>query len=287
MILQQKALEKLRILINEETEYRGGPKLVKFFNDLGFKDSYGQGFPSRWIYTDEKLAIINGTPEIDKCIRLLFSPVNYIGRYAELDKFINEFNQFLAFDKWKVIRNENEINFAAADKIEFKDSTPKAEIKEDDFLKNEFDEISLYSLGLEGVIADILNIRFQEIKKCLNADAPMSVIFLCGSTLEGILLGIALKFPREFNMSIAAPKDKEDKVKTFPNWTLNNLIDVACEVGFLNEDVKKFSHSLRDFRNYIHPYEQMSSNFNPDNHTAKISWHVLKAAIFQIAKKKN
>jgi hypothetical protein len=45
MILSKKALEKLRDLINEETEYRSGPKLVQFFNKLGFTDSYGQGFP--------------------------------------------------------------------------------------------------------------------------------------------------------------------------------------------------------------------------------------------------
>ncbi len=50
--------------------------------------------------------------------------------------------------------------------------------------------------------------------------------------------------------------------------------------------VKKFSHSLRDFRNYIHPYEQVSSRFNPDEHTARISWQVLKAALFQLSGQK-
>jgi len=30
MILQPKTLERLRILINEDTEYRSGPKLVEF-----------------------------------------------------------------------------------------------------------------------------------------------------------------------------------------------------------------------------------------------------------------
>lgn len=58
MILSEKTLEKLRVLINEDTEYRSGPKLVQFFNDLGFQDIYGQGFPSRWMYTDEKLNVI-------------------------------------------------------------------------------------------------------------------------------------------------------------------------------------------------------------------------------------
>ena len=80
MILQSKSLEKLRLLINEETEYRSGRQLVQFFNELGFNDSYGQGFPSRWAYTDERLAKINGTPELDKCIKKLFSPVNFIRR---------------------------------------------------------------------------------------------------------------------------------------------------------------------------------------------------------------
>ena len=283
MILQQKTLEKLRNLINEETEYRSGPKLVAFFNDLGFSDIYGQGFPSRWAFTDEKLLKINGTPEIDKCIKRVFAPVNFITRFAELDKFINEFNQYLAFDGWKVVRNEKEITFAKAGKINFESIS---EIKEDDFLNREFKDISLDKLGLDSVITETLNTRFEEIKKCLNAKAPLSVIFLAGSTLEGVLLGIASKNPKEFNQSKAAPKDKEGKVKSFYDWSLSNYIDVASEIGFLKEDVRKFSHALRDFRNYIHPYQQVSSRFNPNDQTARICWQVLKAAIFQLCETK-
>jgi hypothetical protein len=285
MILQKKTLEKLRNLINEETDYRSGPKLVEFFNDLGFKDSYGQGFPSRWIYTDEKLEKINGSPELDKCIKKVFAPVNYIGRFAKLDDFIKEFNEYLAFDDWKIVRVEKNITFAKADKISFEEKSHE-EYKEDNFLKKEFQEVSLDNLHLDFTITEIIRTRFNEIEKTLKADAPLSAIFLCGSSLEGILLGLASKFPKEFNIATSAPKDSNAKVKQFQNWTLSNFIDVAHEVGFLKEDVKKFSHSLRDFRNYIHPYEQMSSNFNPDKHTAKISWQVLKAAVFQISSKK-
>ena len=257
MKLQQKTLEKLRNLINEETEYRSGPKLVDFFNDLGANDTYnrGGGFPSRWMYTDEKLSKINGTPELDKCIRKLFAPVNFIGRFAELDKFIADFNQYLAFDGWQVLRKETEITFTKAGKIKFEE---KIEVKEDDFLQKEFSDISLNKLGLDSIITETLNIRFDEIKKCLNAKAPMSVIFLSGSSLEGILLGIASKYPREFNQSRTSPKDQNGKVKPYHEWTLSNFIDTAHDIGILKEDVKKFSHSLCDFRNYIHPYEQVS-----------------------------
>jgi hypothetical protein len=43
MQLQQKTLEKLRNLINEETEYRSGPNLIDFFNGLGANDIYNRG----------------------------------------------------------------------------------------------------------------------------------------------------------------------------------------------------------------------------------------------------
>lgn len=284
MILQSKSLEKLRLLINEETQYRSGPQLVQFFNELGFNDTYGQGFPSRWAHTDGRLAKINGTPELDKCIKKLFAPVNFIGRVGELDNFIKDFNQYLAFDKWKVVRNGAEINFVRLDQVEIDESIPA--LNEDDFLKKEFQEISLESIGLEGAVTEILKLRVDEIEKCLSVDAPLSVIFLAGSTLEGILLGVALKYPKEFNQSKSSPKDKDGKVKQYQDWKLSNFIDVAYEVGLLAEDVKKYSHTLRDFRNYIHPYQQMSSRFNPDKHTAKISWQVLKAALFQLSKNK-
>ena len=87
MLLNKKTLERLRCIINADgtVDYRSGPKLVEFFNALGFRDSYGRGFPSRWAYTDEKLARINGTPELDKCIKNVFAVINYVGRIQELD----------------------------------------------------------------------------------------------------------------------------------------------------------------------------------------------------------
>lgn len=280
MILQKKTLVRLRDLINEETEYRKGHELVAFFNELGFKDTYGQGFPSRWVYTDSKLEKINGTPELDKCIKKVFAPVNFVGRIDVLDTFIADFNQFLVFDDWQVKRIGKEITFTKAGKIDFEQQ--KIEAKEDDFLNREFSDVSIEKIGLDGTISDVLASRFEEIQKCFRAKSWLSVIIMSGSTLEGLLLGVALTNIQLFNSSNSSPKTKEGKVKQFPLWTLSNFIDVAAEIGMLKEDVKKFSHALREFRNYIHPFEQMSSNFYPDEKTAKICLQVLNAAIFQM-----
>lgn len=155
---------------------------------------------------------------------------------------------------------------------------------EDEFIAKEFRNVSLEKLGLDAAVVAILTERTEEIRKCLKASAPLAVIFLCGSTLEGLLLGIACKKAKDFNQSTCSPKDKAGKVKQFHEWTLSDFINVARDLNLVGEDVKKFSHALRDFRNYIHPYEQMSSGFSPDEHTAKICWQVLQAAITQLSK---
>ena len=282
MILSKKTLEKLRELINEETEYRSGPKLVEFFNHHGFNDSYGQGFPSRWMYTDEKLGKINGTPELDKCIKNVLAPINFIGRFQVLDEHIRDFNQYLTFDKWKVVRNQADIAFQKLEKVEI-DASIQGKESENEFLSREFKDVSVTHLGLENAVADVLQHRIKEIERCFSAKAPLAVILLAGSTLEGIFLGLAINYPRQFNTAKSSPKNSDGKVKQFHDWSLSGFIDVARELGLIQHDTQKFSHSLRDFRNYIHPFEQMSSGFNPREHTAKICLQVLKAAIYEIS----
>lgn len=282
MILSKKTLEKLRELINEETEYRSGPKLVEFFNNLGFNDSYGQGFPSRWMYTDDKLDKINGSPELDKCIKSVLAPVNFIGQFQKLDEHIRDFNQYLTFDKWKIVRNHADITFQKLEKVEINEDIQGKE-SENEFLSREFNDVNVSHLGLEGAVSDVLQHRIKEIEKCFSADSPLAVILLAGSTLEGVFLGLAIKYPRQFNSTSSSPKDSSGKVKQFHEWSLGGFIDVARELGLIQHDTQNFSHSLRDFRNFIHPFEQMSAGFKPREHTAKICLQVLKAAICEIS----
>ena len=232
------------------------------------------------MFTDEKLSLINGTPELDRCIKNVFSPINFIENVNDLDNFINNFNKYLSFDKWKVVRDHAEIGFQKIDRIEFESTEKKVE--EDSFLSQEFTDLNLNSLNLESAITDALEYRVDEIEKCFAANAPLSVILLAGSTLEGILLGVATRHPMQFNCSNSSPKNKEGKIKQFHEWTLANFIDAATDIGLIQRDVQKFSHALRDFRNYIHPFEQVSSGFNPSMHTAKICLQVLKVAIHQL-----
>ncbi|WP_050470600.1 hypothetical protein [Herbaspirillum chlorophenolicum] len=153
----------------------------------------------------------------------------------------------------------------------------------DDFLNREFAIPNIQNLPIAASVVPIIESRLAEARKALGIGAHLSVIFLCGSVLEAVLLGAAQKEPARFNQAAASPKANDGKVKYFPDWSLAQFIDVACEIDLLKPDVKKFSHGLRDFRNYIHPYEQMVSRFTPDEHTAKLCFQVLKAALASVA----
>jgi hypothetical protein len=156
---------------------------------------------------------------------------------------------------------------------------PASVSSEADFLTMEYAQPNLGRLNIDGQFQQVIEQRISEIHKSLKSDAALAVIFLCGSTLEGLLLDAATKNSQQFNQAASAPKDKNSNTKQFHEWTLDSLINVAYEVGLLSLDIKKHSHSLKDFRNYIHPRQQAVQNFRPDAHTAKISWQVLQAAI--------
>lgn len=149
----------------------------------------------------------------------------------------------------------------------------------DDFLQSEFSIPNIQKLPVEAMVVPIIESRLNEARAAMGAAAYLSTIVLCGSVLEAVLLGAAQKEPARFNRALSSPKAIDGSVKRFHEWSLAQLIDIACEVGLLKLDVKKFSHGLRDFRNYIHPYEQMRSGFTPDEHTAKVCFQVLKAAL--------
>jgi hypothetical protein len=127
----------------------------------------------------------------------------------------------------------------------------------------------------------VLKERMQEIDKAVANQMPLAALFLIGSSLEGILSALAQRFPREFCSSLSAPK-KEGKVLPLTSWTLDRLIEVASELKILEKDVKDFSKVVRDYRNYIHPNEQVKNKFSPKMETVELSLKVFDMALNQI-----
>jgi hypothetical protein len=283
------SLKQTDILILEKLFEMGGGYVLNFsntsFQQFIFNVCKLDIYDSKYaVYGDSKAKRLRmfWQVESDKTVGIL---INEMLAYWKTNRKINALeinkNEALIFNDGLRIANRLRGVVNKANSADSSDTT------EDEFLKKEYKNIALDKLDIDNAVIEILKGRLVEVQKGIKNESPLSVVILCGSILEGILLGIALKNMKEFNQSPSSPKDKDSgKVLPFQDWTLSSFIDVAYSIGMLGLDVRKFSHSLRDFRNYIHPYLQVSSGFSPDIDTAKISWQVLQAAISDLTKNK-
>jgi hypothetical protein len=133
---------------------------------------------------------------------------------------------------------------------------------------------------MQGILAE----RWRECLKCISASAPLSATVMMGGLLEALLLA---RVNRETNKvsifkATSAPKDKNKQPKTLTDWTLKNYIDVAHELGWISVSAKDIGEVLRDYRNYIHPFKQLSHGINLTNDDALLLWEVCKAVTRQV-----
>lgn len=266
-------------------EYRSSGYLTRFFQNININVTHDGSTRKWWVLELLKQLTID---DLEKVILRLVDIREYKADRTKLEMAAKAMGDILFMENMS-------ITFQGRDPVIIslkESSSPIVSIKntltdsEEEFLKKEFEVNDISKLGLESAIETILKERLKESRQGLASSAPLSSIIMAGSALEGIFLGVASKNMKAFNQAKSAPKDKAGKVKSFQDWTLEAFINVAHEVGCLGLDVKKFSHALRDFRNYIHPYEQAAHNFNPDEHTAKICLQVLNAAIADLIKAK-
>lgn len=252
--------------------YRSSKFLTSFFHDIGINATHDGTSRNPWVYST--VSTLNGY-DLQKVILRLASPKLYGGNREHIQQALKTLNEILAVESLKIILDGIEPKLVKENPNY--DFTVKEERELIPLPPPDFDK-----LNLEYGISEILKQRWKEIQRCIDNDAPVSAVIMMGSMLEGFLLGVMQKFPQITNIAPNAPK-KDGKPKHFAEWSLNDMIDVGHEVGWIQLDVKKFSHALREFRNIIHPYQQLALRTNPNMDTCKISWLVVQAACNDIA----
>lgn len=84
--------------------YMSGPELVRFFNEFGGNDVYGQGFPSRWQFAEARLRQHNDTPTLARVIEALFDPRRFLDESRPINKAVEFVNQYLRFDGYELVK---------------------------------------------------------------------------------------------------------------------------------------------------------------------------------------
>lgn len=256
--------------------YRKGHEITRFFSAAGVPRTH-DGSTRKW-WTLQTLNSCNGK-ELTAIVLRLASPKEYRGDVAQTTQAVEFLNRLLILEGLKIVLDgiEPKLVTAKAEFILKKEKPNEPELKP-------LPAPNFASLNLDLGVGELLRDRWNEAQVCVDRKAYLAATILMGSLLEGMLFGVLQRKPKEANQATNAPKDsKTGAIKHFSAWTLSEMIDVAHNLGWINLNVKKFSHALREFRNLVHPYAQLATKAQPDNDTCQISWLVVQAAVNQLA----
>lgn len=276
-----KTIEKLAEFICGDTDefpiYRKGLELTNFFKSIDIDEEHDGTSRKKWVinvlhFLDEN--------EIKNVIKRLADPKEYSGNKEKILKAYNKLNEILYAESIEVLLIGNNPKIKKIKPIYNISSNQNENNIKEFILPPNFNAI-----GVESFISNILNNRWLEVQKCLKSEAYLASLILMGSILEGLLVSIINANPEKANRCNLSPKEKNsEKIKKFDEWSLIDMINVAHEIGWIDLEIKKFSHILREFRNIIHPYQQHLIQFYPDKDTCIISWDVVVAACNDIVK---
>jgi len=131
---------------------------------------------------------------------------------------------------------------------------------------------------------------FLELETCKNRGLAKSTLVLCGSIIEALLLDQILK---DENLSRAQErfndiirKKKPERVDTPPEkWWFAEIIDVCEKLGLISHEAKKEVWKLNDYRQIIHPTNEISMERNITPELSHISYLILSMIINDFKKK--
>jgi hypothetical protein len=109
----------------------------------------------------------------------------------------------------------------------------------------------------------VLDEYYRQTQKAAEAESSLGVVVGCGSVVEGMLTWALLQKQDEAVNSGKAPR-KQGKVPPIEQWGLAHLIDVGVDLNIIGKTAKQASWALKDFRNFIHPYNALQQSARPD-----------------------
>lgn len=196
-------------------KYKSGPDLVRFFNNnFKISDSYGQGFPTRWRYVNQKLLDFSSVGKIDEYFNIILSK-----QYLLTERQISEIDALV--HQQRILDELNKVCSVYSLKLSQKDGA---------FHLVEID-LDLIEIGSGG----FANIYFQKstglVLKKLNEESARSA-------------SIRSRFKREYEITKSC-SDIGSIIKVYDfdigncSYTMekaDNILDDFVKESFLTED---------------------------------------------------
>ncbi|WP_280383883.1 hypothetical protein [Nocardia wallacei] len=131
-------------------------------------------------------------------------------------------------------------------------------------------------IGNAGTAELLLN-RAAEARLCQQAGAYTMAVIAIGSFVEGMLLAVLTERDEDCRNHRFVDQNGRTVVNRQPN--LASLIDTAHARGWIQLDAKTFMHTVRNFRNYIHPGKELADKPDFDDDSVGLCWAPLQAML--------
>jgi hypothetical protein len=118
-------------------------------------------------------------------------------------------------------------------------------------------------------VKKIIERDFAEIQRAFISKCWKSVIILSGGAIEAILLDQLVQNESNAKSSAKAPKNSDIKL-----WDLKDLIEVAIDLNLVHTGIDKLSHSVREYRNLVHPGNEIRNKLRFAEEEARIAIEV-------------
>lgn len=138
---------------------------------------------------------------------------------------------------------------------------------------------SFAPLAADPGMQTILERRWDECRRCIEAGAPLAATVMMGGLLEALLVARAnmLSDKSKLFKASATPLDpKTKKPLDLRQWMLGPYIDVGHELKWISSSAKNVAVILRDYRNYIHPEKERAHGVALSSDDAAMFWEVTK-----------
>jgi hypothetical protein len=157
------------------------------------------------------------------------------------------------------------------------------------FTQDKGENSEIISIQLDFVkisnIRRILERDYIDIQKCMKTECWKSVLILCGGCIEGILYDLLKRKGQKAMNASNAHKGKSGAVKKLEDWDLSHLIDTALELKLIQQYIPKLSHTVREFRNIVHPCNEVRTKLPVESEGASIAFNFLVMLIKDLQEK--
>lgn len=258
-VLDDRTIERLAELICDigGAYERSTRDLLRFVKAAGWDASYEGGARIPWL--QEAIRARNEDPQaIEALLRRIVDPREYDEGMTAAEQFVGFVNSIVSADGFEVGHEGQRafVRHASADQTALEQVATQ--------LASPVLRATVRGLISRQEVADVLIARLDEVEAARRVGAHLLAVVGTGSFIEGLL------------DDVLRLRDKESRNQ---ETTLNWLLERAHKRGWIQHDAMTFSGYVKDYRNFVHPREQLKHGFSPDADTVLLCWQPVLAVI--------